>query len=400
MPRFAIALFLAASLQSGPPMDVIVLEGTITDRKVDFAVQALAEAATDAEVVVLQIDSSAVVAENFDELLGAVTDSSIPVVAWVGPAPARGYGLIIELLAAAHVGLAAPGVEIGYAPAFKPGRVAVPPQLAGRVTVDGPIEGVVDAIPPALSVVRVAIDGLELEVAGQPYILHTTDAALVRLHQPDLLTRLLDLASRPEAVFLFLCAGLSLAAFEFYAAGVGMTAWVAVVALVLAGYGWSVLPLRTWALGLILAGMLAYVVGFQRGRNGVLFLAGTAALVFGGLALSPGPPEFPVSPWAILLTVIGVGAFFLVGMTTVARARFSTPTIGRRHLLGRVGTAATELAPDGVVTLEGSRWPATAHRAAGIRPGDSVTVVGIRGTLLEVEPRPGNNLLDAPSGPD
>ena len=400
MPRLAIALFLAASLQTGPPIDVIVLDGTITDRKVDFAVRALTKAAVDAEVVVLQIDSTAVVADNFDELLEAVRSASVPVAAWVGPAPARGYGLVVELLGSAHVGLAAPGVEIGYAPAAKPGDAALPPRLAEKVVVDGPIEGVIDAIPPALSVVRVALDGLELEIGGLPYTLHTTDAALIRLHQPDLLTRLLDLASRPEGVFLFLCAGLSLAAFEFYAAGVGMTAWVAVLALVLAGYGWAVLPLRAWGLGLVLVGMLLCVVGFQRGRNGWLTLAGTAALIGGGLGLSPGPPEFPVSSWAILLTVAGVAVFFLVGMTTVARARFSTPTIGRRHLLGRVGTAATELTPDGVVSLEGSRWPATAHRAAGIRPGDSVIVVGIRGTLLEVEPGSGNNLLDVLPEPD
>ena len=85
--------------------------------------------------------------------------------------------------------------------------------------------------------------------------------------------------------------------------------------------------------------------------------------------------------------MVGIGAFFLFAMTTVVRARFSTPTIGRDHLIGKQGTAETELSPEGIVTVEGARWQASAARAAGLRPGDPVVVVAVDGILLQVEPQ-------------
>jgi membrane-bound ClpP family serine protease len=73
-------------------------------------------------------------------------------------------------------------------------------------------------------------------------------------------------------------------------------------------------------------------------------------------------------------------------MGSVVRSRFSTRTIGRDHLVGRGGVAETAIDPEGVVVLDGARWRARAHRAAGIRAGDPVEVVGVEGILLEVGP--------------
>ncbi|MDH5615987.1 MAG: nodulation protein NfeD, partial [Acidimicrobiia bacterium] len=78
--------------------------------------------------------------------------------------------------------------------------------------------------------------------------------------------------------------------------------------------------------------------------------------------------------------------FFLVAMPTVARSRFSTPTIGRDSLIGRIGTAVTEVAPEGAVEIDGARWRALGHRESGIGAGDSVKVVGIEGIFLQIEP--------------
>jgi membrane protein implicated in regulation of membrane protease activity len=49
--------------------------------------------------------------------------------------------------------------------------------------------------------------------------------------------------------------------------------------------------------------------------------------------------------------------------------------------------ARTRLGPDGEVEVDGARWSATAHRAAGITAGDPVTVAAVQGTVLEVEPK-------------
>ncbi|MGD2051845.1 MAG: NfeD family protein, partial [Acidimicrobiia bacterium] len=80
------------------------------------------------------------------------------------------------------------------------------------------------------------------------------------------------------------------------------------------------------------------------------------------------------------------GLFFMFAITTVIRSRFSTPTIGREHLIGRVGRAETTFDPEGVVVLQGARWRARSRRAAGIREGEEVVVLGVSGIVLEVGP--------------
>jgi membrane-bound ClpP family serine protease len=69
----------------------------------------------------------------------------------------------------------------------------------------------------------------------------------------------------------------------------------------------------------------------------------------------------------------------------MGRARFSTKTIGRDGLVGKSGFAIGDFGPDGVVEVDGARWPATAHRESGIRAGSEILVTAVQGWRLEVE---------------
>jgi membrane-bound serine protease (ClpP class) len=73
----------------------------------------------------------------------------------------------------------------------------------------------------------------------------------------------------------------------------------------------------------------------------------------------------------------------------VVRSRFSTPTIGREGMIGEMGEAVRAVAPEGVVRVREALWRAFTNRATPIAQGDPVRVVGIQGTLLEVEPEEG-----------
>ena len=79
----------------------------------------------------------------------------------------------------------------------------------------------------------------------------------------------------------------------------------------------------------------------------------------------------------------------VAGMPTMVRSRFSTPTIGRDWMIGEMGAARTDIAPDGVVTLRDAPWRARTNRATPIRKDDAVRVVAIEGLVLEVEPEEG-----------
>ena len=157
----------------------------------------------------------------------------------------------------------------------------------------------VDMVVPSIGQLVVNLHGLEFEIGGETVVLDTAETvvgedgvsrlsptAQVRFDKGAILDRTLRLAVRPEATFFFFVAGLSLAVFEFYAAGVGVMAAVAALSLFLSGYGLSVLPIRWWAVGATLLGLLAYIADFQRNDLGWRSILGTLLLLMGGLYLT------------------------------------------------------------------------------------------------------------------
>jgi len=58
-------------------------------------------------------------------------------------------------------------------------------------------------------------------------------------------------------------------------------------------------------------------------------------------------------------------------------------------LVGQVAAVDRWDRSAGVVMIEGSRWNAVASQVLELAPGDSVTVVGFKGTTVEIWPPPG-----------
>ena len=401
----------AAAAQTGSrpaSIDVVDLGGPIDGRLVSFAEGVIAD--TEAQLVVLQLESPGALDDRVVDLIALVAEPPVPVAVWIGPAPARATGAAAQVLAAAAIRGAAPGAEIGYASPTVAGGDPDPAEVAERVpglpedAIDGlvevgeqPVAGLVDVVSPSIGQFIVALDGVEAPVAGGTRTLSTAvtetengvevvkPSADVRFLKPGIVDRTLRLAIRPEAAFFFLVAGLAFAVFEFYAAGPGVAAGVALASLLIAGYGLAVLPTNWLAAAAASLGIFFYTAELQRNDLGWRSVLGTGLLLYGGLRLVEADPQIGVLWWPVVLVVLGAALLFGFAMTTVVRARFSTATIGREHLVGRSGTAETALDPDGVVVLGEARWRARAPRAAGIGPGDPVRVVGVDGIVLDVE---------------
>ena len=79
----------------------------------------------------------------------------------------------------------------------------------------------------------------------------------------------------------------------------------------------------------------------------------------------------------------------VAGLPGVVRARYSTATVGRESMVGELGTAVSDVSPDGVVEVRDAPWRARTNRATPIKAGDAVRVAAIDGLLLEVEPLEG-----------
>jgi membrane-bound serine protease (ClpP class) len=193
----------------------------------------------------------------------------------------------------------------------------------------------------------------------------------------------------PSIAYVLFVVGAALIVFELYTAAIGIAGLTGAVAMVGAFIGFSHLPVRGWALALIGVAMFGYAVDVQSGRVAVWTVIGTVALVAGSLTLYGGSSRLDPPWWVIVLTIVGTVLFMIGGLPTMIRTRFSTPTIGREGMVGEMGQADVDVAPEGVVTIRGARWRARANRATPIRAGEPARVVAIDGLVLEVEPEEG-----------
>lgn len=374
-----------------PPsrVDIIEVRGSIDPVVAEFVSRTLGRAEADGdEALVIQLDSPGTLVSRqvLDELVFRIIHSPVPVAVWVGPTGARAHGGAVRLLNAAPIAAMAPGTRIGRGGAIR-GTVD-----AERAKADG----LVDAINPTLGEFVVGLDGRPVGVK----VLHTarqsTDdegsprlevAGDIRFAKLRPLERLLHAAARPSVAYLMLMVGLSLLIFEFFSAGIGVAGVTGAGLLVMSAYGLDVLPTSPIALALIAFGFFGYSVDVQAGAPRVWTGIGAVSLLVGSATLFGKGISVPLP--TMLVLVVGVFVLMVSGMTSMLRSRFSTPTIGRESMIGRMGDARSTVSPDGTVTVNGGLWRARTNRATPIDEGARVRVVAIDGLVLEVEPDEG-----------
>ena len=376
-------------------------------------------------MLVIQLNSRGAVDVDVQELVRAISQSKVPVVAWAGPSGGEAKGAATLLLQASHQAFVANGASVGPGAPVRldqpddPPTAAVAAQLGRLAERNGrdpegatklarnqlsPEEaraaGAVDGVRPTLGEVVVSMDGKTVTTVSGDHTLNTAKVigeGRDRRRQPnqEVVFDGLGLGAqvqhgliRPSVAYFLFIAGLALIVFEFFAISIGLVGSAGAIALIGACYGFSHLPVHWWAVGLLVFAVLGLSIDVQAGGLGPWTVIGTVSLIAGSFFLYGG--EHLDVPWWVLILVIGLTVLFFVwGMTAAVRARFSTPTVGREGMLGRMGTAEVPIDPDGIAMIDGARWRARTNRATPIAAGDSVRVVEIDGLVLEVEPEEG-----------
>jgi membrane-bound serine protease (ClpP class) len=407
--RFRILLLLlfgaglaAAQVPTDGQVTVIEVGGLLDDATVRFLVDSIEEAARNgSEIAIVQLNSPGAVARlgSLQEASRILSDPPLPLVVWLGPAPAVAGGGAAQLLSTGVEVAAAPGTRIEHWEPAIAGTDATlfpaPDGLELPHTVETVDSHLVDRVAPSIRQLIQDLDGETFTVSGQERVVATITQAETGdgittvpavFIQPGLVHRFLHLGARPEAAFFFLVMGLTVAAFEFYAVGPGLAAVAAAISLFLASYGLSILPINWWAVAGALVAMWLLTASYQKGGVPGMNLLGSGLLTWAGFSFSSGEPQVGVGAVEVVLSVLAVLFFYLLAIPTMGRARFSTKTIGREGLVGKAGRAITDFSPEGIVEVEGARWPATAHRESGIRSGADVVVMAVNEWRLEVEP--------------
>ena len=251
----ALAVPVGAQAPDGV-IDIVEVQGPIDSYSISFVTRTIERAAAEgSELVVLKIDSPGALTAEVEELIAFVAAPPLPVVAWIGDAPASAQGAALRLAEAAQITVAAPGVEIGRAFRAIIGDPAAPSDDDQLIVVTDAIPGVVDDVQAALGPLIVSLDGVTVDLGDRTVVLETARSVpgedgqprsevskQVRFNELTVWARTMRLAVTPHAAFFFLVVGLAFAAFEFYAVGPGLAAATAVFPILLAGYGLAVMP--------------------------------------------------------------------------------------------------------------------------------------------------------------
>ena len=398
------------------PVDVLQVSGLFDE----IIVNAVSDAITRAEdegsqALVLQVNSKGAVVsdEEMTELLQQVADAAVPIAVWVGPTGARLYGTPAQLLAVADVTGMAPGARVGYTgeplvvdgeelefgaatDALRNGSLGL--SDARRLNVFK--QRISDEGNATIANMIDALDGYEesgvvldttTEITTDDGTVQRDTIAVVRFFKLPLVEQLFHTVASPAVTYLLFLIGLALLIFEFFTAGVGIAGVVGAGATILACYGLDALPARAWAVGLIVAAMVAFAIDVQVGIPRAWTGIGVVLTIVGSMFLFEPLPGVSLRPsWITLIAGVGgVMLTFIVGMPSMVRTRFATPTIGREWMIGETGAVVERVGPDGVVQVGSAQWRARTNRATPVEAGEQVRVVAIDGVTLEVEPLEG-----------
>lgn len=401
-------------------IDVLQVSGFVDPILVDAIDNAIDRAERDgSQALILQVNSDGTIVDDgvVEDLLVRVANAPIPVGIWVGPSGARFYGTAAQLLAVADVTGMAPGARVGYIgvpldPAGLPEGVSVDFGVAEERLRNGSLglsdarsldvfkQRIEDEGIPTITNMVAAMDGYE----ENGIVLVTTElvvlddgstrfdtVSVVRFSKLTLVDQLFHTVASPPVAYLLLLTGLALLIFEFFTAGVGIAGAVGAVCTVLAFTGLAVLPTNTWAVVVIMLAMLAFAIDVQVGIPRFWTGVGIVLTIIGSWFLFESIPGSSMRPsWLALIAGIGgITLTFVVGMPSMVRTRFATPTIGREWMIGREGTAVGAIDPEGFVEVDSAQWRARTNRATPIAAGDPIRVAAIDGVTLDVEPLEG-----------
>ena len=411
-----------AAAQSPPPAPatpvvVIKVEGAIDRILMSYVSDRLAAAERRGAVVVLQLNTSGSLNQDGLGLASRVAAMRVPVVAWVGPVPAKAAGAGLLLMYAASLAAVAPGsqtgplqpIDLGHPDAggdaglarIIQGWLATHGRSAELTHLDSalPAQGALDlgvAQVRALSVPDLlnAVDGRTVRTPAGAQLLETriaTNEQQANERTVDIsfenmgpIDRTMHAVASPSMIYFLVVIGLACLAFEITQPGFGFAGVAGVGMLGLGVFGlWAVPP--TWAWFVLLLGGIVLMAADVRLRNlgpltatGLLAFAVGSAMAWRGVA-----PAIRVSPWLIGGAVVASTLYYGFALTVAIQSRDRIVST-QRGLIGLVGEARGKLAPEGPVYVKGALWRG---RSAGapIPPGSRIRVRGVDGLVLRVE---------------
>jgi len=413
----AFSALLTPALAASRQVNVIRVEGVISPSAADYIVTAIKQAEKDkVAALVIELDTPGGLDTSMRIIIKEMLAAERPIVVYVAPSGARAASAGAFITLAAHIAAMAPGTNMGAATpvamggqmdktmerkvtndaaaymrtiAEKRGRpIDLAEQFVRKATSITETEALksklIDLVSPRLEDLLQTIDGRVVTTAAGKVKLETKDATINR-GEMNLREKILKIVADPTIAYLLLILGLAGLYFEFSTPGAVLPGVLGGISLILALYAFQQLPINYAGVLLILLAILMFIAEIKVVSHGVLTLGGLAAMILGSVMLVDSPlPGMRIPLTTIVLTALGVAAFFMFVVGAGVRALWSKTTTGREGLVGEVGVVRSRLAPRGQIFVRGELWNAEAE--VPVEPGESVRVTRVEGLTLRVVP--------------
>jgi membrane-bound serine protease (ClpP class) len=196
----------------------------------------------------------------------------------------------------------------------------------------------------------------------------------------------MDILINPNVAYLLLVVGIVLTIMALFAPGTGILEIGALFILLLTAWEISQLPINLWALGLLILGVIPFILAVRKSHNLVYLAIALIAFVIGSAYLFQGEEWWQpgVSPiLAIIASILACG-FLWIAISKVMESEKIKPRHDLAKIIGEIGEARTDIYNEGSVQIESELW--SARSTVKISEGSKVRVVKRDGFILEVEP--------------
>ena len=416
---FAVALMLVIAVPAFSSEVVrLRVEDTIQPASQQFIERALAEAVElDAALVVMELDTPGGLVDTTRDITTAIMTSPVPVVVFVNPPGARAASAGFFILLSADVAAMAPGTNTGAAHPVGGQGENLPEDVRDKVTNDAAAmvrslaeqrgrnpetaertvlesisltaeealkEGLIDLIASDINDLLEKLEGFEVtRFDGETEFLDFDEEQMVEV-EPSFSERLFSVLANPNVAYLLMALGALGLYVEITHPGGILPGVVGVIFLLLGLYSVSVLPISWAGVALIFVAVMLFILEVKVTSYGLLTVGGVISFVLGSLMLFDGPiPDMRVSMGVVLPTAVVVAAVTGFLLTRVLRAHLERPMTGREGLVGEVGRAIGEMAPDGKVAVHGEYWDGRSVGGA-IAAKSAVRVVAVHDRRVDV----------------
>lgn len=194
----------------------------------------------------------------------------------------------------------------------------------------------------------------------------------------------LDFLLDPNVAYLILVGAALLTMMAVLNPGTGVLEIIALFLWLISGYIIFNLPVNFWALGLMLLGLVLFLLSLRKTKSLVYLGLSIGAVIVGSIFLFDQPGWQPaVNPvLAVVVSIIVAGFTWIVAQKALEADQLR-PAHDLEALIGAVGEAETAIEDGGSVQVAGELWSAKSEQV--IPEGAQVRVVGREGFYLIVE---------------